>query len=125
MFKIEKIGPNSLYIKAIGTFPPPVAKNFVNEFEQQTKKLKSFSIIVDITDATFLKLSSIKTILNLLKKNNKKLVKSAFVIAHNPPLNAEFQYLLEKAHSSKRKIVNNLEDAKKWLDISEIVIGKD
>lgn len=125
MFKIEKIGPDSLYIKAIGTFPPPVAKNFVSEFEKLTEKLKSFSVIVDITDATFLKLSSIKTILNLLKKNNEKLAKSAFVIANNPPLNMEFRYLLEKAHSPKRKIVNNLEDAKNWLGINEIVIGKD
>ena len=94
MFRIENISENCLYIKAIGTFPPPVAENFVEKFEEKTKEMKKFGIIVDLLDASLLNFKSFNIILELLKKDNEKLEKSAFVIAKNPPLDAEFQILL-------------------------------
>ncbi|MHA1658907.1 MAG: hypothetical protein ACTSUT_07270, partial [Promethearchaeota archaeon] len=69
-----------------------------------------------------LKISSIEIILNLLKKNNKKLYKSAFVIRNNPPLDKEIKFILDKAASPKRIIVSDLNEAKKWLGISDIII---
>jgi len=125
MYQIEKLQENKFYIKAIGTFPPPVSEKFVKEFEERTKDIKSeLCVIVDITDAIFLKLDSIQIILDLLKRNNDKLHRSAFIIAKNPPLSEEMKYLIEKASSPKRKIVSNLEEAKQWIGIEEVIIRK-
>jgi len=126
MYKIEKIGDNSFYIKAIGTFPLPVAESFIIEFEDLTKDIhENLNVIIDITEAILLRIESIDIILDLLKQNNEKLNKSAFIISKNPPLNVEFNYLLEHAESSKRKIVSNLEDAKEWIGIGDIIFKKD
>ena len=81
-------------------------------------------IIVDITDAILLKFDSIEILLELLKENNKKLYRSAFIIERNPPLSKEMKYILEKAASPKRKIVSNLEEAKEWIGIEELIIKK-
>jgi hypothetical protein len=125
MYQIEKLRENKFYIKAIGTFPPPVSEKFVKEFEERTKDIKSeLCVIVDITDAIFLKLDSIQIILDLLKRNNDKLHRSAFIIAKNPPLSEEMKYLIDKASSPKRKIVSNLEEAKQWIGIEEVIIRK-
>ena len=122
MYQIEKINDTSFYIKATGTFPPPVAKRFIREFEDITRDiLDNLSIIVDIKDAILLSINSIEIILELLKKNNKKLFRSAFIISKNPPLSEEFKYLLDRAQSPKRKIVSNLEEAKEWIGIEKIV----
>ena len=83
------------------------------------------SIILDITDAILLSINSIELILMLLKRNNEKLFRSAFIISENPPLSEEFRYIIEKAASPKRKIVSNLEEAKEWIGIQKIVIKKD
>ena len=64
-------------------------------------------------------------VLEFLKKNNDRLVKSAYVVAHNPVLDKEAQILLDRADSPKRRIVENLDDAKEWIGISEIIIEKD
>ncbi len=125
MYKIEKIGKQDLYIKIIGTFPPSVAKKFINEFEEKTKNLNELSVIVDGLDFIMLNLQSFEIILNFLKRNNDRLVKSAYVVAQNPVLDKEAQILLDRAESPKRKIVENLDDAKKWIGISEIIIEKD
>ncbi|MCK4239001.1 MAG: hypothetical protein KAX33_07775 [Candidatus Lokiarchaeota archaeon] len=125
MYQLEKMGKNCFYIKAIGKFPPVEAKIFVNDFKEQTKNLKKFCVLVDISDASHLDGRSIIIILDLLKENNKRLEKSAFVIINNPPLDVEIKYLLEKAISPKRKIVTTLDEAKEWLGISDIVIKKD
>ena len=125
MYRIEKLREDKFYIKAIGTFPPPVSQKFIKEFEKLTKDIKSgLCVIVDITDAIFLKLDSIKIILDLLRKNNDKLHRSAFIIAKNPPLSEEMRYLIDKANSPKRKIVSNLEDARKWIEIEKVIIKK-
>ena len=81
-------------------------------------------MIVDITDAIFLKLESLTTILDLLKRNNYRLHRSAFIISNNPPLDTEFLYLLEKAKSPKRKLVSTLEKAKAWVGIDKIIVKK-
>ncbi len=125
MYQLEKMSENCFYLKTIGKFPPVEAKRFVNDFKEQTKRLKKFRFLVDISDANLLDGNSINIILDLLKENNKRLEKSAFVITDNPPLDVEFQYLLEKAASPKRKIVTTLDEAKKWLGINDIVIKKD
>ncbi len=127
MYKIEIIGKNSdcFYIKALGTFPKSVAKRFSQEIEELTKGLKKFSAIVDISDFILLDVRSFNIILELLKRNNEKLTKSAFLISKNPPLDKEFQILLERADSPNRKIVNNLYDAKKWLGIEDIIFQSD
>ncbi len=125
MYKIEKIGKYHLYTKIIGTFPPSVAKKFIDEFEEKTKNLKMFSVIVDGLDFILLNLKSFEIVLEFLKKNNDRLVKSAYIIARNPVLDKEAQILLDRADSPKRKIVENLDDAKKWIGISEIKIEKD
>lgn len=125
MYQIEKLQENKFYIKAIGTFPPPVSEKFVKEFEELTKNIQSgLCVVVDITDAIFLKLDSIQIILDLLKRNNEKLHRSAFIIAENPPLSEEIKYLINKASSPKRKIVVNLEEAKKWIEIEKVIIRK-
>jgi len=122
MYQIEKLNDSSFYIKATGTFPPPVAERFIKEFGELTKDIRSnLSIIVDITDAILLSVNSIEIILELLKKNNEKLFRSAFIIAKNPPLSKEFKYLLDEAKSSKRKIVSNIEEAKEWIGIDNIL----
>lgn len=125
MYRIEKIGENQLYIKALGTFPPPVAEKFIEEFEEKIKELEKFSVIVDGVDIILLNLKSFEIILELLKKNNEKLIRSAYIISKNPPLDKEVQILLERAASSKRKIVRNLDEAKEWIGVEEIMIEKD
>jgi hypothetical protein len=122
MYQIEKINDTCFYIKATGTFPPPVAERFIKEIEELTKDIRdNLSIIVDIADAILLSINSIEIILELLKKNNKKLFRSAFIITKNPPLSEEFKYLLDRAKSPKRKIVSNLEEAKEWIGIEKVV----
>ena len=126
MYQIEKLNDTSFYIKATGTFPPPVAERFKKEFEELTKDINNnLSIILDITDAILLSINSIELILMLLKRNYEKLFRSAFIISENPPLSEEFRYIIEKAASPKRKIVSNLEEAKEWIGIQKIVIKKD
>ncbi|MFX1593239.1 MAG: hypothetical protein ACFFB6_05320 [Promethearchaeota archaeon] len=125
MYKIEKIGEHYLYTKIVGTFPPSVAQKFINEFEEKTKDLSKFSVIVDGLDFIMLNLKSFEIVLEFLKKNNKRLVRSAYIVADNPVLDKEAQILLDRADSPKRKIVDNLDDAKKWIGISEIIIEKD
>ena len=121
MYQIEKINDTCFYIKATGTFPPPVAERFIKEFGALTKDInKNLSIIVDITEAILLSIDSIEIILELLKRNNEKLFRSAFVIAKNPPLSEEFKYLLDRAQSPKRKIVSDLQEAKEWIGIEKI-----
>jgi len=122
MYQIEKLNDTSFYIKATGTFPPPVAERFIKEFGELTKDIHDkLSIIFDIIDAILLSIDSIEMILEFLKKNNKRLFRSAFIIAKNPPLSEEFKYLLDRAQSSKRKIVSNLEEAKEWIGIEKVV----
>ena len=126
MYQIEKINDTSFYIKASGTFSPPVAERFIKEFAGLTKNIRDkLSIIVDITDAILLSIESVEIILELLKRNNERLFRSAFIISKNPPLSEEFRYIIEKAASPKRKIVSNLEEAKEWIGINEVVIKKD
>ncbi|MBY9004305.1 MAG: hypothetical protein KGD73_10065 [Candidatus Lokiarchaeota archaeon] len=125
MYQIEKLQENKFYIKATGTFPPPVAERFVKEFNELTKNAKNdLSIIVDITDAILLKFDSIEIILDLFKKNNTKLYRSAFIIANNPPLSKEIKYIIDKAASPNRKIVSSLDEAKQWIGIEDVIIKK-
>jgi hypothetical protein len=126
MYQIEKLSNTCFYIKAIGTFPLPVAQRFVKDFEENTKTIKkNLCVIVDISDAIFLKLESLNTILDLLKRDNDRLYRTAFIVSNNPPLDTEFSFLLDKAKSSKRKIVRNLEEAKEWIGLSKLIIKKD
>jgi len=125
MYQIEKINDTCFYIKATGTFPPPVAERFIKEFKELTKDInENLSIIVDITDAILLSINSIELILELLKRDNERLFRSAFIIGKNPPLKEEFKYLLDHAQSPKRKIVSNLEEAKEWIGIDKVVVKK-
>ena len=124
MYKIEKIGENIFYIKALGTFPKSVAEQFINEFKEKIKNLENFSAIIDGLDFILLAMKSFDTILKLLKELNTKLVKSAYV-SKSPVLVKEFEILLERAESPNRTIVDNLDDAKKWIGIKDIVIKKD
>ncbi len=124
MYKIEKIGENIFYIKALGTFPKSVAEQFIQEFKEKIKNLENFSAIIDGLDFILLAMKSFDTILKLLKELNTKLVKSAYV-SKNPVLVKEFEILLERAESPNRTIVDNLDDAKKWIGIKDIVIKKD
>ncbi|MBY9021225.1 MAG: hypothetical protein KGD67_09215 [Candidatus Lokiarchaeota archaeon] len=125
MYQIEKINDTCFLIKATGTFPPPVAERFIKEFKEVTKNInENLSIIVDITDAILLSIDSIEIVLELLKRNNDRLFRSAFIIEKNPPLNEEFKYLLDHAQSPKRKIVSNLEEAKEWIGIDKITVNK-
>lgn len=125
MYRIEKIGENQLYIKVLGTFPPSVAKRFIKEFDKKTKKSKLFSVIIDGVGFILLNLESFKIILDFLKKNNERLYRSAWIISKNPPLDKEIQILLDRAKSPKRKIVQNLDDAKEWIGVTEIIIESD
>ncbi len=125
MYQVEKIGDTCFLIKATGTFPPPVAERFIKEFKVLTKDInENLSIIVDITDAILLSIDSIDIILELLKSDNERLYRSAFIIEKNPALNEEFRYLLDHAQSPKRKIVSNLEEAKEWIGIDKVVVKK-
>ncbi len=125
MYKLESLGDASFYLKVIGNFPPPVAESFRDEFLERTKELDTFSVIVDLSNADLLRLSSIDIILDLLKENNKKLEKSAYIIVKNPPLSEELKYLIEQARSPKRKIVNSLKKAKRWIGLKDLIIQKD
>ena len=125
MYQVEKISDTCFLIKATGTFPPPVAERFVKEFKELTKDVhENLSIIVDITDAILLSIDSIEIILELLKRNNERLFRSAFIIEKNPALDEEFRYLLDHAQSTKRKIVSSLEEAKEWIGIDKVVVKK-
>ncbi|MCK4688035.1 MAG: hypothetical protein KAT66_07885 [Candidatus Lokiarchaeota archaeon] len=125
MFRIEKIGENEFYIKALGTMPPSVAERFISEFNEKTKNLSNFSVIVDGLDFILLNLKSFEIILDFLKKNNDRLVRSAYIVADNPVLDKEAQILFERAESLKRKIVVSLEEAKEWIGIEDIIIKRD
>ncbi|MHA2339879.1 MAG: hypothetical protein ACXACX_21450 [Candidatus Hodarchaeales archaeon] len=125
MYQIEKIGENKFYIKALGLFPPPVAKSFIKDFRKKTKKLKEFSVIVDGVDVIFLNLESFEIILDFLKENNDRLGRSSWIISKNPPLDKEIEALLKRADSPKRKIVQTLEEAKEWIGVSDITIIRD
>ena len=125
LYRIEKIGEKHFYIKVLGTLPPSVAQKLVDELGEELENLEAFSVIVDGGDFIFLKLDSFEIILDFLKKNNERLYRSAYIISKNPPLDKEIQYILDKAESPKRKIVNNLEDAKNWIGISDIIIQRD
>ena len=125
MYRIEKIGETKFYIKALGLFPPPVAKRFIEDFRKRTKKLEKFSVIVDGLEVIFLNLESFEIILNFLKENNERLEKSSWIISKNPPLDKEIAILLERADSPKRKIVGTLEEAKEWIGVSDIIITQD
>jgi len=125
MYKLEKIGETHFYLKVLGTFPPSVAERFINEFNERTKELKEFSFIVDGLDFILLNLKSFDIILDFLRKNNDRLVRSAYIVANNPVLNKETQILLERADSPKRKLVANFDDAKEWIGIERILIKKE
>ncbi len=125
MYKIEKIGENVFYIKALGTMPPSVAKKLVKDFKEKTENLASISSIVDGVDLIILNLKSFSIILDFLKSINQKLIKAAYVIGKSPVLNTEAEILLEKARSEKRKIVESLDEAKKWVGIEKIIIQKE
>ncbi|MFW9865876.1 MAG: hypothetical protein ACFFEN_07245 [Candidatus Thorarchaeota archaeon] len=125
MYRIEKIGVKKFYIKALGTFPPSVANRFVEEFNKMTKKLNELSVIVDGLDFILLNLESFEIILNYLKKNNDRLDRSAWIISENPPLDKEIQILFDKAKSPKRKIVSNLDEAKEWIGIQDVIIERE
>jgi hypothetical protein len=125
MYRIEKIGKDKYFIKALGTFPPSVAKRFINDFNKKTKKSKVLSVIVDGMDFILLNLESFEMILNFLKGNNERLNRSAWVISQNPPLDKEIQILLDKAKSPKRQIFETLEQAKEWIGIKDIIIKKE
>ena len=125
MYRIEKIGENSFYIKVLGLFPPVVAKRCIKEFKKKTKKSKEFSVIIDGLDFIFLNLESFDILLDFLKENNDRLVKSSWIISKNPLLDTEIEALLKKADSPRRKIVQTLEEAKEWIGISDITIIPD
>jgi hypothetical protein len=125
MYKIEKIDGDKFYVKIIGRFPPSIATRFSEEYLELIKPLNSYSVIVDLLDAVFLKLSSIEMVLKLLNETSRNLEKSAFVVPYNPPLTEEIKYVLEKSNSPKRKIVQTLDEAKEWTGIKEIIIKKD
>lgn len=125
MYQIEKLEEKKFYIKATGTFPPPVAERFIKEFRELTKNANNdLCIIVDITDAILLKFDSIDMLLELFKENNQKLYRSAFIIDRNPPLSKEMKYIFQKVASPKRKIVSNLKEAKEWIGIEDLIIKK-
>ncbi|MFX1478057.1 MAG: hypothetical protein ACFFCI_07985 [Promethearchaeota archaeon] len=125
VYRIEKIKENKFYIKALGTFPPSVAKQFIKEFNKKTKKMNELSVIVDGLDFILLNLESFNIILNFLKKSNDRLNRSAWIISENPPLDKEIQILLDKAKSPKRKIVSNLDEAKEWIGVKDVIIERE
>jgi hypothetical protein len=122
MYKIEKIGRNDFYIKVMGLFPPQAAKRFSQKFLSEIEGLDKVRVIIDLLDAILIKISSLDIIIDLLKKTEEKLEKSAFCVPHNPPLKEELKYVLENAQSSKRKIVKTLDEAKGWTGIPKIII---
>ena len=97
---------------------------FIKEFKEKIENLENFSAIIDGLDFILLAMKSFDTILKLLKELNTKLVKSAYV-SKSPVLVKEFEILLGRADSPNRTIVDNLDDAKKWIGIKDIVIKKD
>jgi hypothetical protein len=125
LYRIEKIGERHFYIKVLGLFPPSVAKRCIKDFKKKAEKLKEFSVIVDGLDFIFLNLDSFKIILDFLKENNERLDKSSWIISKNPPLDKEIEFLLERAESPKRKIVQTLDEAKDWIGVSDITIIRD
>ena len=125
MYQLEKIGENMFFFKVIGSFPPSIAEEAIEDFLKITKTLGEFSAIIDLSDARLVKLDSIEIVVEFFKNNESKLVKSAIIISENPPLDSEFVYILDKVKSVKRRIVNNLEEAKKWLGIDDVFIQKD
>ena len=125
MYQLEKIGENSFFFKVIGSFPPSIAEEAIEDFLSITKDVDNFSAIIDMSDGRLISLNSIEIVVDFFKNNEPKLVKSAIIISENPPLDSEFKYILERVNSTKRKIVNNLEEAKKWLGIEDIIIQKD
>ena len=125
MYRIEKIGEHHFYIKVLGLFPPSVAKRCIKDFKKKAEKLTEFSVIVDGLDFIFLNLDSFKIILDFLKENNERLDKSSWIISKNPPLDKEIEFLLERAESPKRKIVQTLDEAKDWIGVSDITIIRD
>ena len=124
MFRIEKIGETTLYIKALGTFPPSIAEDFIKNFMTITSNMKEFSVIVDLLDAILLHVESFGDILDLLKENNAKLNKSAYIISKNPLMGKEFELLIKKSSSPHRKIVESMQAAKEWVGIDKILIKK-
>jgi len=125
LYQLEKIRNSSFLFKAIGSFPPSIAKEAIEDFLKITKDMSEFSAIIDLTDARLIKFNSIELLVDFFKNNEPKLVKSAVVISENPPLDTEFEYILKQVNSVKRKIVSNLDEAKKWIGIDEIIIQKD
>ena len=125
MYQLEKIGEDAFFFKVIGSFPPSIAEEAIEDFLKITKTLGEFSAIIDLSDARLVKLDSIEIVIEFFKNNEPKLVKSAIIISENPPLDSEFVYILDKVKSVKRRIVNNLEEAKKWLGIEDVIIQKD
>ena len=125
MYQLEKIGENSFLFKAIGSFPPSIAEEAIEDFLKITKHMSEFSAIIDLTDARLINFNSIELIVEFFKNNETKLLKSAVIISENPPLDVEFEYILKQVNSMKRKIVSNLEEAKKWIGIDKIIVQKD
>jgi hypothetical protein len=125
MYQLEKIGERSFLFKAIGSFPPSIAEEAIEDFLKITKHMSEFSAIIDLTDARLINFNSIELIVEFFKNNETKLLKSAVIISENPPLDVEFEYILKQVNSMKRKIVSNLEEAKKWIGIDKIIVQKD
>ena len=125
MYQLEIIGDTSFLFKAIGSFPPSIAEEAIEDFLKITKEMSEFSAIIDLTDARLINFNSIELLVEFIKNNEPKLIKSAVIISENPPLDTEFEYILNQVNSAKRKIVRNLDDAKKWIGIDKIIIQKD
>jgi len=125
MYQLEKIGENSFFFKVIGSFPPSIAEEAIEDFLKITNSMTDFSAIIDLSDARLVNFDSIEIVIEFFKNNEPKLAKSAIIISENPPLDSEFVYILDKVKSVKRRIVNNLEEAKKWLGIDDVFIQKD
>ena len=125
MYQLEKIGENSFLFKAIGSFPPSIAEEAIEDFLKITKHMSEFSAIIDLTDARLINFNSIELVGDFFKNNETKLLKSALIISENPPLDVEFEYILKQVNSMKRKIVSNLEEAKKWIGIDKIIVQKE
>ena len=125
MYQLEIIGDTSFLFKAIGSFPPSIAEEAIEDFLKITKEMSEFSAIIDLTDARLINFNSIELLVEFFKNNEPKLIKSAVIISENPPLDTEFEYILNQVNSAKRKIVRNLDDAKKWIGIDKIIIQKD
>lgn len=125
MYRIEKISEDTYYIKFTGKFSDAEAKKYMEEFKELTKDTKTFSILVDLSDASALSVDAVDVLLDIFSKESSRLSQSVYLIAANPPLDAEFQYLCNKAPSETRSVVSSLEEAKSCLGIEEIHIKKD